>query len=75
MIRILFTCVAAFLFVPPANAHWGHVGELAGHGHLIGIGALAAAAALAAVLAKPKSEKIDEEVAEESDEEAAGETA
>ena len=38
----------------PAHAHWGHVGELAGHGHLIAIGAAAAAAAIAAALALTK---------------------
>ena len=44
-----------------AHAHWGHVGELAGHGHIIGIGALAGAAALAAALRKPRRDKSEEQ--------------
>jgi hypothetical protein len=56
----------------PAQAHWGHVGELAGHAHLLGVGALAAAAALAAALLLPENE---EEADEEMDAEAEGEAA
>ncbi len=54
----------------PAYAHLGHVGELAGHGHLAGIAALGAAAAIAAALAarklkqkpkrKPKQQESEE---------------
>lgn len=33
-----------------ALAHWGHLGELAGHGHLVGVALGAAAAVLAAAL-------------------------
>lgn len=54
----------------PAYAHLGHVGELAGHGHLAGIAALGAAAVIAAALAarklkqkpkrKPKRQEADE---------------
>lgn len=53
----------------PANAHLGHVGELAGHGHLAGIAALGAAAAIAAALAarklkqKPKPKRNETEEA------------
>lgn len=35
----------------PASAHLGHVGELAGHGHWIALGALGLAAGLAAAAA------------------------
>ncbi|MEP1207316.1 MAG: DUF6732 family protein [Rhizobiaceae bacterium] len=63
---------AAGFTVLPAHAHWGHVGELAGHGHVIAIGAAAAAAALAAALARGKPKEQDEEEAEL---EAEGETA
>lgn len=49
--RIRVITGAAVLVMPtPAFAHWGHVGELAGHGHWIAIGAAATAAALAAWL-------------------------
>jgi hypothetical protein len=51
-----------------AHAHWGHVGELAGHGHLIGLGAVVAAGALAAILAKGVKKK-DEPVSEPSNDE------
>ena len=36
--------------VPAALAHWGHLGELAGHGHLAGLALGAAAAVMAAAL-------------------------
>lgn len=55
-------------FSSSAFAHWGHVGELAGHGHVIAIGALVGAAALAAALLKPKGEKAEsEDEAEETE--------
>jgi hypothetical protein len=42
----------AMLFggISGALAHWGHLGELAGHGHLVGVALGAAAAVLAAAL-------------------------
>lgn len=43
----------------PAYAHWGHVGEVAGHGHWIAIGAGMGAAALAAWLARGRKSKED----------------
>lgn len=56
----------------PAMAHWGHLGEVAGHGHWIAVGAIGAAALLAAALAKPKIEdEEDEEGEPEAGEEAA----
>ncbi len=72
-----FTAIALFVMpIAPALAHWGHVGELAGHGHWIAIGAGAAAAALAAALAagrKGKEQSLEE--TEDADGEAQGETA
>jgi hypothetical protein len=59
----------------PAHAHWGHVGELAGHGHVIAIGAAAAAAALAAAIALTKPEKEDAEEEAEAELEGEGEAA
>lgn len=54
-----------------AQAHWGHLGELAGHGHWIAAGLAAAAAAAVAGLAIPRpreeSEAADETVPEEAE--------
>ncbi len=49
-----------------AYAHWGHVGELGGHGHAIAIGVAAAAAAAAALAAllRPDSEEPEDEVSD-----------
>ncbi|MEL6735030.1 MAG: DUF6732 family protein [Pseudomonadota bacterium] len=52
----VFGCVA---LAQPAYAHWGHVGEVAGHGHWIAIGAGIGAAALAAWLARGRKSKDD----------------
>jgi len=41
----------------PAKAHLGHMGELAGHGHLAGIAAIATAAIIAAALAARQLKK------------------
>lgn len=67
----LFAVVAA-----PAQAHWGHVGELAGHGHWIAIGAAAGAAALAAWLARPNKaeDETEEDAGAPEDAELEGET-
>jgi len=46
----LVFCAGAFS--TPAFAHIGHVGEVAGHTHIIAIGATIAAAALAGLVAK-----------------------
>jgi hypothetical protein len=46
------------LFLPTsAFAHGGHLGELAGHSHWIGVAALAGAAAIAAVIASKGRKK------------------
>jgi hypothetical protein len=47
-----------------ALAHGGHLGDLAGHSHWIGWGALVAGAALAALLGKRKEKQ---ETAEDSE--------
>jgi hypothetical protein len=67
----LITKAALIVFAPSAHAHWGHVGEVAGHGHIIGIGALAAAAALAAALAAARGKRAEQ--AEDDDEETSAE--
>ena len=57
--------IAVFLYasIDDAHAHWGHVGELAGHGHWIAVGAVVIAGALAGLLGKP----ADEEAADGED--------
>lgn len=56
MRNILFI-VCTFVLASPAFAHIGHVGELAGHGHIIAIGATIAASALAGLVAKRAKDK------------------
>jgi hypothetical protein len=52
-----------FADMPAAMAHWGHLGELAGHGHLAGLALGAAAAIMAAALvAKGRDEAGRDEV-------------
>lgn len=50
MFRIFLTSLFIGALPATAHAHWGHVGEVAGHGHLIGLGAVVAAGAIAGVL-------------------------
>ena len=62
------------LLVPmPAFAHWGHLPELVGHSHGIGLAAAAAAAAAAGGLRGNSEDKeIEEEISEEIEEELQG---
>ncbi len=75
-LKIFYTTSVAFIMpATSAHAHWGHVGELAGHGHIVGIAALAGAAALAAALAAARGKRAEENEEEAEDIEAEGETA
>lgn len=56
MTRILATTLLFILSVSSAHAHIGHVGDLAGHAHWVGVAALVGAAALAALVAKAKKD-------------------
>ncbi|MEX3009932.1 DUF6732 family protein [Hoeflea sp. TYP-13] len=72
-----FCVLTAFLCsASAAHAHGGHVGELAGHAHWVGIAATLGAAALAALAAKAgkrKDKADDEQSADaESEEQAEG---
>lgn len=61
-----------------AMAHGGHVGELAGHAHWIGVAAVVGAAVLAALVAKAKKrddEAVDAEAEHEAEEKAEGSAA
>jgi hypothetical protein len=65
---------AALLVISsPAHAHLGHVGEVAGHSHWIGLAAVGAAAALAiAVSALGKKKDAEAKDAEAEAEESTG---
>ncbi len=63
ILSILMTAQVA----TPALAHIGHIGEVAGHGHLIGAIAIGLAGALAVLVGPKKGNNQDEE--EVSDEE------
>ncbi len=62
------TAVAAVLAPSPVFAHVGHVGELAGHSHWVGVAALAGAVLVAgwAALKARKDKKDTDEPAEEA---------
>ena len=55
-----------------ASAHWGHLGELAGHGHWVAVGAGFSAAVLAALLGKKKLKEESDETDAEGEPETAG---
>ena len=54
--RYVITAATGMVLPLPALAHWGHLGELAGHGHLIGAGLGAMAVIGVAGLAVPGNE-------------------
>lgn len=67
--RVLILLSGILLGAGPAMAHIGHIGELAGHGHWLAAGALAAAAGLAALGAmRGRKEKAEAESAGENPE-------
>lgn len=58
---IMFGVVAGLGCVgTPAQAHWGHLGELAGHGHWAGLAAALAGGVIAAWLIKDRKQTDDE---------------
>jgi|TARA_B110000977_G_scaffold118550_1_gene152972 hypothetical protein len=69
--------ITIFLFLAPmpAFAHWGHLPELVGHSHWIGLAAAAAAAATAAwgLCGNSKDKEVKEEISEGIEEELQGE--
>jgi len=60
MTRLFCVLTALFSFAPLAQAHMGHVGELAGHAHWVGVAATLGAVALAVLVAKA-GKKADED--------------
>ena len=72
--RALSSLILLFAGTGQAQAHLGHVGELAGHSHWVAVGAAVTAAAIAAWLGKRKldAEDAEAEQAAEEDGEPAG---
>ncbi len=60
MTRLFIPFSILFFAASGAKAHVGHVGDLAGHAHWVGIAATVGAAALAALVAKAGKQKKDE---------------
>ncbi|MEM9634083.1 MAG: DUF6732 family protein [Pseudomonadota bacterium] len=76
--RAILTGLAATILPTSAFAHGGHLGELAGHSHWVGVAALAGAALVAGIVAlKGRKQKETEDTPEiQGDEEdATGEAA
>ncbi len=75
--RFLLQILFIVAFSSPALAHMGHVGELAGHSHVLGWGLLIGAGIAAAAIGKLTGKKEDEEASEEDalDDELEGEAA
>lgn len=65
-IAALFTLI---LLPTPAFAHLGHVGEVAGHAHWVGLGAIVVAGALAAAIGKLKDKTKDDADTPDAEEE------
>lgn len=61
----LFVLLTGFAISSPAYAHLGHVGELAGHAHWVGLGAVVLAGALAVAIGKLTDRVSDEDDNEE----------
>ena len=67
--RVLMTIAASVTPFVSAKAHIGHVGEVAGHGHLVGVGLVTASAVLADWLATREDGKnsVDQDDADEAE--------
>ncbi|MFK7902561.1 MAG: DUF6732 family protein [Nitratireductor sp.] len=65
--RILLGFSFVCLMPSAAFAHLGHVGELAGHGHLIAVGAGVVAVGLAALLGKKPKDAKDADAENDED--------
>ena len=76
MFRISIFAIANAVFVSQSFAHVGHLGEVAGHAHWVGVAAVAGAVALDVLAGKlnkkTKEDAPSEEVTEDAPE---GETA
>lgn len=68
--RLVLGTISVFIVPVGAMAHVGHVGELAGHSHWVGVAAVVGAAAVAAIAAKLR--KRGERDGQEAESEAEG---
>ena len=70
-LRVITGPALTTIILAPASAlaHWGHLGELAGHGHWIAAGLAAAAAVAGLAITRPRkeSEATDEAVPDEAE--------
>ena len=64
-----FIIFSGVLFASPAFAHLGHVGELAGHAHWVGLGAVVVAGALAGVIGKWTENDADQDAEQQGNDE------
>ncbi|MES0809985.1 DUF6732 family protein [Roseibium sp. SCPC15] len=74
--RTILAGLAAAILPTSAFAHGGHLGELAGHSHWVGVAALAGAALVAGLVALKGRKQKDAEDAQDiqgEDEETTGE--
>lgn len=62
---VILATLLATVFANPAFAHVGHLGELAGHSHVIALGAGVAAAVLAGLVIRKRGEKSEDAAADE----------
>jgi len=65
--HVFFATLIAAQAAAPASAHIGHLGEVAGHGHWIGLGLIAGAGILAGWLGTgdmPEAETDEDETPE-----------
>lgn len=72
--RSVLSLFILFLLPATAHAHLGHLGEVAGHSHVIAVGAGLVAAALAAWIGKEKMKAEADQEGEEDQGEPEGET-
>ena len=75
MRRLFFAILFIFCGARLAHAHAGHLGELAGHAHWLGLGAVVVSGTLLALLAKAKSKAESDDDTESEPEDIEGETA
>jgi Family of unknown function (DUF6732) len=75
--RAALSGIFSLILTTSAFAHAGHVGELAGHAHWVGVAALAGAALVAGLVAMKGKKKEDgnETKADGEEEDKAGEAA
>jgi len=70
LFRCLLPSVSVYMvLISPSHAHFGHLGDLAGHSHWIGLGAVVVAGALAGLVGKLSDNKDTDEIGAEAEDE------